>query len=366
MGLGIGIVGLPNVGKSTLFNALTETQNAASANYPFCTIEPNMAVVPVPDARLAALAKIVNPERIQTATVDFHDIAGLVKGASKGEGLGNKFLANIRETQTILHVVRCFENDDIIHVHDNVDPLRDIEIIETELLLADIQTLEAKIERLNKQARGDKSLTQRFELAKELVAFMNEGNSASLFAKNDNDEIKELYKELSLLTIKPIIYCCNVDETDAHSGNDFVRLVEGHAQKHSAQVVTISARMEEELIGLTTEERKEFMDSYNISESGLHQIVKKGYATLGLLSYFTAGVQEVRAWTIHAGWKAPQAAGVIHTDFERGFIRAEVISFDDYIKHQSEAACRANGVLRVEGKEYIMQDGDVVHFLFNV
>jgi ribosome-binding ATPase len=366
LALSIGIVGLPNVGKSTLFNALTKAQNAEAANYPFCTIEPNKAIVPVPDERLDKLAKLVNPARIMNSTVDFVDIAGLVKGASKGEGLGNQFLSNIRETEAICEVIRCFDNDDVVHVNGNVDPLRDIEIIETELLLSDIQTLEKKIDKLQKQAKGDKTAKTALEDAEALLRFMNEGKAAALFPEVEKETVKLLLNELRLMTSKKIIYCANVDENSLNSDNKYVELVKKYAEERNSDWVKISAKMEEELVGLEDEERTEFLASYGVSESGLEKIIKTGYHTLGLISYFTAGPKEVRAWTIHRGWKAPEAAGVIHTDFEKGFIRAEVISYDDYIKHSSEAACRAAGALRTEGKDYIVQDGDVMHFLFNV
>ncbi len=366
MGLSIGIVGLPNVGKSTLFNALTKAQNAEAANYPFCTIEPNKAIVPVPDERLDKLAELVNPARIVNSTVDFVDIAGLVKGASKGEGLGNQFLSNIRETEAILHVIRCFENEDVVHVDGSVDPLRDIEIIETELLLADIQTLEKKIERLQKQLKGDKTAKAIMEDAEVLLTFMNAGNPAILFKDKDKETVKQLFNELRLMTAKNIIYCANVDEDGLADDNEFVKMVRKYADAKGADSVKISAKVEEELVGLEDEERAEFLASYGVEESGLEKIIRTGFHTLGMISYFTAGPKEVKAWTIHRGWKAPQAAGVIHTDFEKGFIRAEVIGYDDYISHKSEAACKAAGVMRVEGKDYIVHDGDVMHFLFNV
>ena len=365
MGLSIGIVGLPNVGKSTLFNALTKAQNAESANYAFCTIEPNKAVAPLPDKRLDVLADLVKPQKVINATVDFVDIAGLVAGASKGEGLGNKFLANIRETQAILHVVRCFDNDDVVHVDGSVDPLRDIDVIETELILADVQTLENRIERMEKQLKGDKTLAPKIDAGKKLLDHLNQGNPAASFAE-DVKGLGELMNELQFITAKNVIYCANVDEDGLAEETDYVAKVRTLAEERGAEFVKISARMEEELVGLDDEESQEFLESYGIEESGLDQIIRTGFHTLGLISYFTAGEKEVRAWTIHDGDKAPQAAGVIHTDFERGFIRAEVISYDHYVQHGSEAKCRAEGVLRVEGKDYVMQDGDVVHFLFNV
>ncbi|MFW5489204.1 MAG: redox-regulated ATPase YchF [Desulfovibrio sp.] len=366
MSLSVGIVGLPNVGKSTLFNALSKAQNAESANYAFCTIEPNKAVVPVPDKRMAKLAELVNPQKVIHATVDFWDIAGLVKGASQGEGLGNKFLGNIRETQAILHVCRCFDDDDVIHVHNSVDPLRDIEIIETELILADMQAMERRVERLGKQLKGDKTLKAMLELSQKLLDHLGEGEPASTFAEADTDLGKELLRDVRPLTAKTVIYVANVDEDGLMEDNDHVKKVRELAQQRGAHVVKISAKVEEELVGLSEEEGQEFLDSYGVEESGLDQIIHQGYSALGLISYFTAGEKEVRAWTIQDGWKAPQAAGVIHTDFERGFIRAEVIAYDDYVEKGSEAACRTAGVLRVEGKEYVMKDGDVVHFLFNV
>jgi len=365
MSLSIGIVGLPNVGKSTLFNALTKAQNAESANYAFCTIEPNKAVVPVPDSRLDVLSELVKPQRVQSSTVDFVDIAGLVAGASKGEGLGNKFLGNIRETQAILHVVRCFDDDDVIHVANSVDPLRDIEIIETELILADVQVLESRLERMEKQLKGDKGLAPKIEVAKKLLAHMDEGQPVSTF-DGESKSLDELLVELRLITAKNVIYCANVDEEGLVEDNDYVKSVRALAEERGAEFVKISARMEEELVGLEDEDYQEFLESYGIEESGLHQIIRTGFHSLGLISYFTAGVKEVRAWTIHDGDKAPQAAGVIHTDFERGFIRAEIVSYDHFVEHGSESKCRSEGVLRVEGKDYVMKDGDVTHFLFNV
>jgi len=366
LSLGIGIVGLPNVGKSTLFNALTKAQNAEAANYPFCTIEPNKAVVPVPDSRVDKLTELVKPAKVIYSTVDFVDIAGLVKGASKGEGLGNQFLSNIRETEAILQVVRCFDDPDVVHVDGSIDPLRDIEVIETELLLADVQVLEKKIERLQKQAKGDKTAKLILEDAETLLKFMNEGKVASSYPEKDKETLKHLLSELRLMTSKRTIYCANVDDNGLGEDNDYVKRVAKFAEERKADWIKISAKVEEELVSLSDEERGEFLASYGVNESGLEKVIRMSFHTLGLISYFTAGPKEVRAWTIEKGWKAPQAAGVIHTDFEKGFIRAEVISYDDYIKHGSETACKAAGVMRVEGKDYVVQDGDVMHFLFNV
>ena len=366
MGLSIGIVGLPNVGKSTIFNALTRAQNAESANYPFCTIEPNKAIVPVPDPRLATLAGMVNPQKIVHATVDFVDIAGLVKGASKGEGLGNKFLSNIRETDALLQVVRCFDDENIVHVDGAVDPVRDIGVIETELILADYQSVEARVARLAKQVRGDKALQPSLDVAQALLDHLGKGKLAVEFEDHHSDAALLLFRECPLLTDKKVIYCCNVDEAGVQADNAYVKSVKGHAALRNSDTVKICAKMEEDLNGMTDEERLEFLKEYKVVESGLDQIVRTGYHTLGLVSYLTAGPKEVRAWTIRRGWKAPQAAGVIHTDFERGFIRAQVIGYNDYVAQGGEAGCRAKGLMRVEGKEYEVQDGDVIEFLFNV
>ena len=366
MSLSIGIVGLPNVGKSTLFNALTKAQNAQAANYPFCTIEPNKATVAVPDKRVDALTAKAKPQKTIHASVDFIDIAGLVRGASKGEGLGNQFLATIRECAAIVQVVRCFEDENITHVDGGVNPLRDVETIETELLLADLQSVEKRLEKLQKMAKGSKDAKAAAELMQGLLAHLNDGKPAAGFALPDNETFLASWRELGLITAKPVIYCANVDEAAVADGNAFVDDLRALAAGRKAGFACICAKLEEELQGLPEEEQAEMLTSYGIEESGLVRIIRTGYATLGLCSYFTAGPDEVRAWTIHQGWKAPQAAGVIHTDFERGFIRAEVISFEDYMSHESEAACRADGVLRVEGKEYVVEDGDIMHFLFNV
>ncbi len=366
MGLGVGIVGLPNVGKSTLFNALTRAQNAESANYPFCTIEPNKASVPMADARLEKIAAIAKPEKVIKATVDFIDIAGLVRGASKGEGLGNKFLANIREVDAILHVIRSFNDDDVVHVEGEIDPVRDIEIIETELVLADMQSLEKRIERISKQARADKELRKDVESMEKLLIHVNNGHPIRTYEYGESDPIVTTLKESQFLTDKPVIYCANVGEEDLEAPTEFVKKVQKFAQAKGCDVITVSAKMESELAGLSDEERDDFLSSYGLEESGLDQTVRMAYHTLGLASYFTAGPKEVKAWTFHRGWKAPKCASVIHTDFERGFIRAEVISYDKYIQHNGESGAKSAGVMRVEGKEYEVRDGDVMHFLFNV
>ena len=366
MALGVGIVGLPNVGKSTLFNALTRAQNAEAANYPFCTIEPNKATVPLGDARLEALAGIAKPEKVVRATVDFVDIAGLVRGASRGEGLGNKFLANIRESSAILQVVRCFADDDVVHVEGGIDPVRDIEIIETELVLADMQSLEKRVERVGRMARADKELRREVEAMELLAKHLNEGEPARTFPRGEADPILTALSELQLLTDKPVIYCANVGEDDIGKSSAHVERVRAHASAKGCDVVVISAKMEAELAGLADAERADFLASYGLEESGLEQTARMAYHTLGLASYFTAGPMEVRAWTFRRGWAAPKCAGVIHTDFERGFIRAEVIAYDDFVRLNGEAGAKAAGVMRVEGKEYVVQDGDVMHFLFNV
>ena len=366
MGLGIGLVGLPNVGKSTTFNALTKAQNAQSANYPFCTIEPNKAVVPVPDKRLDELAKIVNPQRVQYSTLDFVDIAGLVKGASKGEGLGNKFLSNIRETEVILQIVRCFDDGNITHVEGSIDPVRDIEIIESELILADMESLEKRISNLERKAKGnDKDAKAQLEVAKELLAHLEDNNPASSFEKKD-EVYESLIKELRLLSAKEIMYGANVDEDSLAEDNEYVKALKEYASKHNREVIKLCAKLEEEMVDFSDEERAEMLSELGVEESGLEQIIKKGFDKLGLMNYFTAGVKEVRSWTIKKGTTAPKAAAVIHNDFEKGFIRAEVISYEDFIKYGGEQGAKEAGKMRLEGKDYIVQDGDVMHFRFNV
>jgi len=367
MGLGIGLVGLPNVGKSTTFNALTKAQNAESANYPFCTIEPNKAVVPVPDKRLDELAKIVNPEKIQYSTLDFVDIAGLVKGASKGEGLGNKFLGNIRETEVILHIVRCFEDPNIVHTEGSIDPIRDVEIIEQELLFADIDAVLKRVELLRRKAKGnDKEAKMQLETAEALLAHIEEGNPVSTFPDIDSDAFIAINKDLRLLTSKEIIYGANVDEEGLLEDNEYVQQLKAYAQERNREVIKLCAKIEEEMVDFDEEEKAEMLADLGVEESGLEQIIHKGFEKLGLMSYFTAGVKEVRAWTIRKGTTAPKAAAVIHNDFEKGFIRAEVISYEDFVAYGGEQGAKEAGKNRLEGKEYIVQDGDVMHFRFNV
>ncbi|MDR3316035.1 MAG: redox-regulated ATPase YchF [Coriobacteriales bacterium] len=354
MALSIGIVGLPNVGKSTLFTALTRKDGLA-ANYPFATIEPNTGVVPVPDERLAALAEIVHPGRIVPATVEFVDIAGLVKGASEGEGLGNQFLANIRETDAIVEVVRYFSDPDVVHVEGSADPIRDVETIKTELILADLGTIERALPRLQKDAKRDKACAAKLAVVERLQEWMNVGHRALSFSATDEE--RSLFYDLHLLTAKPLLYVANVDEDHAASSPDAV---------DGVLPIPISAQVESELISMEPDEAAEYLEAMGLCESGLARLVKGAYQLLGLQSFFTAGEMEVKAWTIPIGCKAPQAAGVIHSDFERGFIKAETASYNDYIEYASEPALRAAGKLRQEGKEYVVQDGDVMHFKFNV
>lgn len=369
MGFNCGIVGLPNVGKSTLFNALTQTISAQAANFPFCTIEPNTGRVAVPDDRLDKLVEMVNPKNVVPTQLEFVDIAGLVKGASKGEGLGNQFLANIRETDAIIHVLRCFENDNITHVEGSVDPIRDAEIVETELMLADLESLEKRIEQVVKKARGgDKEAIIQKAVIEPIIEALKAGKPARVAAPDEKqkDELKQ-YKMLQLLTSKPVLYVCNVDEESAATGNKFSEAVFKKAEAENAKTVIISAEIESEVAQLEDEaEKKEFLETLGLKETGLSKIIKAGYELLGLQTYFTAGPKEVRAWTFLKGYKAPQCAGIIHSDFERGFIRAETISYDDYVKFGGEQACKEAGKIRSEGKEYVVQDGDIMTFLFNV
>jgi ribosome-binding ATPase len=363
MGFKCGIVGLPNVGKSTLFNALTETAAAQAANYPFCTIEPNVGEVAVPDRRLETLAALAKSAVIVPTRLTFVDIAGLVRGASKGEGLGNQFLGNIREVDAIAHVVRCFEDTDVTHVEDRIDPIADIETVETELMLADLDSLERRVDSLGKKAKGgDKESKETLDLVSRALALLREGKPARHTERKPEEE--RTFRTLGLLTSLPVLYVCNVDEASAAEGNAFSRRVEARAKEEGAVAVVISAKIEAEIAVLSRDEREEYLAAVGLKEAGLDRLIAAGYALLHLVTFFTAGPKESRAWTITSGTKAPQAAGVIHTDFEHGFIRAETIGYDDYVAGSGEAGARDAGKMRLEGKEYVVHDGDVMHFRF--
>ncbi|HEU4959840.1 MAG TPA: redox-regulated ATPase YchF [Sphingomonas sp.] len=366
MGFRCGIVGLPNVGKSTLFNALTETAAAQAANYPFCTIEPNVGNVAVPDPRLHKLAEIAHSAKVIETQLGFVDIAGLVRGASKGEGLGNQFLGNIREVDAIVHVLRCFENDDIQHVDNRVDPIADAETVETELMLADLESLEKRVPNFAKKAaQGDKEAKIAASVLGQALDLLREGKPARLVEPKDEEEAR-VFAQAQLLTAKPVLYVCNVNEEDAANGNAYSERVFDKAKVEGAQAVVVSAAIEAEIATMAAEDRKEFLADLGLEETGLARVIRAGYTLLHLITFFTAGPKEARAWTVEKGAKAPQAAGVIHTDFERGFIRAETIAYDDYVAFGGEAGAREAGKLRQEGKEYVVQDGDVMLFRFNV
>jgi GTP-binding protein YchF len=363
MELRCGIVGLPNVGKSTLFNALTQTAAAEAANYPFCTIEPNVGRVNVPDHRLTEIAKIACSAQIIPTQIEFVDIAGLVRGASKGEGLGNQFLSHIREVDAIIHVVRCFEDENIVHVEGNVDPIRDAEIIELELILADMDSLEKRLPNLEKKAKQNKELLSEIDLINQVLDVLKTGKPARTLITPENSKA---VKALQIITSKPVLYAMNVSETDVNSGNTATQKMLKKAEVENAECVIISAQIESEIAALENdEEKKEFLESIGLTETGLAKLIKSAYHLLGLITYLTVGPKEARAWTINKGMSAPQAAGVIHTDFEKGFIRAETVAFDDYIKYNGETGARDAGKLRLEGKEYIVNDGDIIHFRFN-
>lgn len=365
MALKCGIVGLPNVGKSTLFNALTSAK-ALAANYPFATKDPNVGMITVPDDRLDKLAELVEPQKVQPTTIEIVDIAGLIKGASQGEGLGNQFLANIREVDAIVHVVRCFENDNVVHVDGSVDPIRDKGVIDTELLLKDMETVEKRMDKLKKQAKSGKKEDKKYvEIATQILAHLESEKPARSMELDDDGQM--FLKDLYLLTAKPILYVCNVDEDAVNTGNEYTEQFKELVKDEKAEVILISADIEADIAQLESkEERQEFLEEMELSEPGVNKLIQACYKLLNLITYFTAGVKEVRAWTIQDGWKAPQAAGVIHTDFEKGFIRAEVIKYNDYVSLGSESAVKEAGKMGVEGKEYVVEDGDVMHFRFNV
>ncbi|SMO48261.1 hypothetical protein SAMN06269117_10634 [Balnearium lithotrophicum] len=367
MGFNCGIVGLPNVGKSTLFNALTNTMKAEAANYPFCTIEPNVGVVEVPDERLYRIAELVKPKKITPTTIEFVDIAGLVRGASKGEGLGNQFLANIRNVDAIAHVVRCFQDENVVHVDGKVNPLRDIETINLELIFKDLESVEKRLQRVLKQAKsGDKRARAEVEALEKLKSILENGKRINPFLSELSDGEKRVVKELQLLTAKPVMYIANVDEEGLFEDNDLVKSVRELAEKEKAPVVKICAKIEAELSELPPEEKEEFLKELGLEEPGLNSVIREGYKLLNLITFFTAGEPEVKAWTVRKGTKAPQAAGKIHSDIERGFIRAEVIKYEDLIREGSLQACREKGLMRLEGKDYEVQDGDIIYFRFNV
>ncbi|MBC8331270.1 MAG: redox-regulated ATPase YchF [Anaerolineae bacterium] len=364
MSLKVGIIGLPNVGKSTVFNALTRTQNAEVANYPFCTIQPNRAIVPLRDARLIHLKELTGAPEAIFATIEFVDIAGLVRGASRGEGLGNQFLGNIRDVDAIVHVVRCFDDPNVVHVSGKFDPDTDIETVQLELAIADLEQLERKIERLTSAIKGDRKLIPVMEVAQELKTHLENGGPVSSFPSSD--PLTSLIQELRFLTAKPVILAANVDETGLEGVNPCVQIIQAIASEQNAEFVLLCGKLEEELIGMTPDEQQEFLELAGAQESGLQQVIRKGFATLNLITYFTKNDKEVRAWQILRGTKTPQAAGIIHNDFERGFIRAEVVSFEIFAEYGSDTALKAAGLLRSEGKEYTVQDGDVILFRFNV